>query len=442
MKFKSIFFANLAEIALPLARLMQKKKAEEEIFEDHALCDRFLFSCQDNCILLTPFKIEKKFFHDSFRLLNLKNVMNLSPKKIKESLCKAVLNDSNLFEFISKVIRENPGIELRSYSATSGFIQLTEILKNKGYKFNLPEVPNRNSFWTTAFFDSKSGFRQLTKNFGSIFPKMPEGYICETKKEILGWANYFIKNKNGCVLKTNRGLAGAGLKIIKKSEIHGNIDDYVGYIIDTDDYWNKDLVIVEEYLVPDLSVAGGSPNIELMTDGKTLTPLYVCGMRITDKGVFLGVEMGKEAMPDFMKKTLSISGHIFGNALLHHGYKGYFEIDFIYGKGNKIVPIEANLRRTGGTHVYDLCKRLLGSDFLKKYYIVAANMLKMNKFETQSYLLIKDKLKDYLFPRNNKKEGVIITNTTYLEKGFLGYVVISGNKKRTLKIERNLINML
>ena len=54
MKFNSIFIANLAEIAKPLTKAMSQSKRETEIFEDHAYCDRFLWTEHDRRVLVTP----------------------------------------------------------------------------------------------------------------------------------------------------------------------------------------------------------------------------------------------------------------------------------------------------------------------------------------------------------------------------------------------------
>ncbi|MFZ5845011.1 MAG: hypothetical protein ACOY0S_00910, partial [Patescibacteria group bacterium] len=79
MAFTSIFFANLAEVALPLVRRMRQSRRIEEVEEDHGLCDRFLFSESDNRLLITPFPIDSQFLADARQLLGFKNVVNVSP---------------------------------------------------------------------------------------------------------------------------------------------------------------------------------------------------------------------------------------------------------------------------------------------------------------------------------------------------------------------------
>lgn len=425
---KSIFIANLTEIALPLVRLMKQSRGEEEIFEDHALCDRFIFSAKDNQVLITPFPIASDFYQDSLTLLQLKNVTNLSPEKIEESLCRAILQDNKLAKTITEIVGHHPGIEIVSYAATPEFYELTEYLRNLGLKFSTPEAPSLENRWVADFFDSKAGFRQTVGNILKDFPPMPEGIICDGKEDIVGWTNYFLKKYHGCVLKTNRGLAGAGLKIVKASD---NVEE----IISSEAYWQEGPIIVERFVTPDLSVCGGAPNIELRIKGGKIEKLYTCSMRITAEGVFQGVELGKEAVPQKIVNILQKTGHQFGNLLNGYGYRGNFELDWVCGLDGKIFPIEANLRQTGGTHVYALGKRLLGEKFLDNFYLTARNMGRATKIT--DYGELKKETSDLWF-NQKKKRGVIITITKLLGKHQLGYVVVGPTKKWVLEAENEL----
>lgn len=443
MKFSSIFIANLAEIAKPLTDLMHKKRGDDEIFEDHAICDRFIFANQDNRVLITPFPIENSFFDYAKKLLRFKNVVNLYPKKLSYSLSKSILSDKNLLNKLIAIIGINPGIEIVSYAATPEFIELVNYLRNKALKFDTPEIPQENESWTSYFFDSKAGFRQINPQLGQDFPSMPEGVICSSQNEIKGWAQYFIKKSGGCVLKTNRGLAGAGLQIIKESDLKkSNLIAFIDKLLASEPYWTKEITIVEEFIEPDMNICGGAPNIELTIKNGKLKPLYVCGMRMTKEGVFKGVEIGKGAVPAKLTKDLIKHGVKFGKYLKKFAYQGYFEIDWVIAKKNKIYPIEANLRRTGGTHVFELAQQLLENDFLHKYYIVANNIVDAPNFSNNNFLEVQKKTSDFLYPMNNKKEGIIITVMNYLKKGKFGYVAIGKNSARVHDIENKFLELI
>lgn len=442
-QFKSIFIANLAEIAKPLTKHMSKSQKEEEIFEDHAYCDRFALSSQDDRVLITPFPLDEDLVADINRLLRFKNVLYLHPEKIRDSISFSILEDKKLSVKIEEIIRQNPKIEIESYAATEEFKLLLESLKKKKLKFETPSVPYKNKLWTASFFDSKAGFRQASHSLGKSFPAMPKGIICSRRDELLGWVKYFLTTRKGVVLKSNRGLAGAGLKIIKKEELKPQeIASFVRRLFSKEPFWKKEPVIVEEYIEPNTNVCGGAPNIELKIDRKGLKVLYECGMRISQEGVFMGIELGREAVPKNISIKLSKAGVKFGQLLRQCGYQGYFEIDFVYGKNRLLSPVEANIRRTGGTHAYELAIRLLGKDFMDKYYLLSMNRVEAPRFNKRSYQFVKSKLTDHCFPIKEKKEGVIISIVNYLKKGRLGYVIIGPSKKRVLSIEKSVLKHL
>lgn len=443
MKISSLFIANNAEVARPLARFMDRKRREDEIFEDHALSDRLIFSVSDSTLLITPIALDREFVSDVKKILRIGQLTNLSPKQVKESVCEAIFEDKELLKKITWVIKKNPNIRILSYAGTPEFFELITYLRKKGLSFKTPELPKEGNQWVTDFIDSKSGFRQVVPLLGWDFPQMPKGVTCLLKEDTIGWATYLLENCNGCVLKTNRGLAGAGLQIIKKDNLKGKKPSlYVASIIESEPYWEKEPVVVEEYILPQINVCGGSPNIELKMTDRGIKPLYVCGMRITESGVFRGIELGKNAVPGFITQNLLRSGKKLGQFLWKLGYRGFFEIDFVYGISGKLYPVEANLRRTGGTHVYDLARRILGGDFSDNYYIAAVNLTNSPRFYKKSYSYVKETLKPYLFPKENSKEGVILIASTFLKIGKIGYVIIGKNREQVYELEGEFLTNL
>lgn len=443
MQFKSIFLGNLAEVALPLTRRMRQARREEEISEDHGLCDRFLFSHADYRLLVTPFPINQEYLADTIKLLNFKNVVNVSPAKPGESLCKTVVKDKKILEIIVATIKENPGIALHSYVGSVEFRDLVRLLRSKGLVFTTPELPADENIWTTSFFDSKAGFRQAVTQMKADFPEMPVGDVCGRLEEVLHWAGFLFQKGAGCVIKTNHGLAGAGLVILRKDEVDvKKLPEVIANILQKESYWRKDPIVVEEYIPPDEDVCGGAPNIELRTVDGRVEPLYLCGMRVTSGGSFRGVEIGKDAVPEKVARVISKAGRQFGQFLLKAGYRGFFEIDWVAGADGKLYPLEANLRRTGGTHVFETAKRLLGDDFLLHYYIVANNLAPAPRFMQKDYRQVKQTLFPWLYPISGRKEGVILTIINLLNSGTLGYMVIGPDRQRVRAIEEAFLKQL
>lgn len=431
---KSIFIANLAETALPLVHLMKKSRGEREVFEDHALCDRFLFSEDDNRVLVTPFAVNENFLRDTSNILGFKNTTNLALNKTGESVCLSILKDQKTEKIMEEIIRKNPGLNLVSYSASPEFYELRNWFGKRGLQFASPEAPMEENRWTQDFFDSKAGFRQAAASMIAGFPRMPEGVICTNKQEIISWAGYFLEKFAGFVLKTNRGLAGAGLRIVRREEIKGTTEEkYISDILNSESFWQDYPIVVERFVRPDMSVCGGAPNIELRIKNGKVESLYSCSMRMTKEGVFLGVELGKNAVPKNLSRLMEKSGGEFGKILLEHGYRGYFEVDWVLDSKGECFPIEANLRRTGGTHVFELAHRLFGTKAFKENYFVSINIFPVKK--VANYAEIKKVCQDCLFPMKSK-EGVVLTIISSLSRGNVGYVVVGESRQRVAEIEK------
>ncbi len=440
---KTIFIGNIGEIDIPLTRFMNEERREFQIFENQALCDRFLFSEGDDRVLITPYPLDKKFIDDTCRLLKFKNIQSLSPTKSEESICRSILKEKKLYLRLVELIEKNPQIKIIAYANTPEFIDFVLYLKKKGLRFKTPELPIEGKLWTVDFFGSKSGFRQAITKIKNKNLKQPEGHICSTSQETVGWARYFIEKKGGCVIKTNRGTAGEGVKIIKKDDLANEEDElFIIDFLNSEPCWKTNPIIVEEYVKADLTVAGGNPDVEYKIIDDKIFPLYFCGMRVTPEGAFKGLEFGRDSAADNIVDALFSWGDEWARLLKDMGYRGYFDVDCLYNSPGNIYLLESNARRTGGTHVYETAERLLGRGFLKNYYIIGNNLMPTSRFNKKDYRQLKSVVKSLLYPIEGKREGVILTIINILKQGRLGYMIIGPNKSRALEIENSFLNYL
>ncbi|HNT29441.1 MAG TPA: hypothetical protein PKL83_00635 [bacterium] len=441
MKFDTIFIANLAEIAEPLLKHMTPVQRAIEIYEDHVYCDRFVCSDDDDRILVTPLPIDPVFFADMNKLMGFHNVVNYWPEKIDASICEAILNEKWMRERLVTVIKRNPGIKITSYAATAPFKKLLSYLKKRKLSFSAPEMPEASDLWTASFFDSKAGFRQAMSSLDVEHPDMPRGFVTTSPTEVIGWSEYLLRREGGFVMKTNRGLAGAGIKIVKQGDMKiQDVEGFIRQVMHDEPYWQRDDTVIEEYVTPNTKVGARDLSIEFKVDNRGVTYLYPCGMRIaTGGGVFKGVEFGRGAVDRKLAAVMEKTGKEFGGILYDNGYRGFFDMDWVYGGAHKMFPIEANLRRTGGTHAYELAKQLLGKDFLNDYYVASQMKTEAPRYAGKKYARLKKELGHLFFPINGVKEGVVPVMTNYLAKGQIGYVVIGRNKQRVAHIEAELL---
>lgn len=439
MRFRYIFIANLTEYARPYVELLENKgQKRKEIEEDFGLCDRFLISGGDNRVLITPWPINKGFLRDTCQIFKFKNILNLSPQKPTVSLCEDILRERKLRDTLIKIIKENT-VEIYSYVGSDEFLELINFLKKQGLKFKTPEAPKKPGL--VKFFGSKAGFRETfaKERLGGSELHMPEGYIAKNKKEILFWAKYFFDKDKSFVIKTNYGLAGAGSEIVEARKIKKkDFTPVLEKIIAKHPYWLREKTVVEEFLNADLSICGGSPSVEFAVLESRTCYLYSCGMRIIKGGVFRGIEIGKGAVPLWVEEKMKSYGFKFAKVLHKVGYRGFFDTDFVNTKNKKLYCLEANIRQTGGTHVYEAGLRLLGKDFLKKYYLVSNNLYENKKIKELTYKELKKKLQPLLYPLKGEQKGIILTMVSLLPYKCFGYIVIGKTRKETFSLEEEM----
>ena len=429
-----------------ISSISDRNKRQFEIEENSHLGDRELFANinENSFILITPEPVKLEFLDYFKKISGISDIEVFVPENNSGQICEDILNDNKLFSKIIS-IGKNSGLNLKSYSSSYSFYKLINKLKEKNIKISAPESPAEENAWTVNFFGSKTGIRQLVDKMNKPDIKMAEGVITdrlEDASEIA--ASWYFKHK-GLVIKTHKGPAGAGVLLFKNNSLPKNYYDCKTKILETlrqDEYWTLFPIIVEKYIDVNKSVSGGFPNIEyqIQADG-TVKALYPCGMRINDRGVFLGVEIHESIYDKNLTKEIIKIGNTIGKEYSKHGYIGNFEVDFALAKDGKLFITESNVRKTGGTFVYEAAKKLIGKNFLKDSYILSTNVFKLPDGKKYSFNSLHKKISSLLYS-SNTKEGVVISSSNLLKHGSFGYIIFGNNKNNALDIERKMISLL
>ncbi len=110
-------------------------------------------------------------------------------------------------------------------------------------------------------------------------------------------------------MKSNFGESGWGVKILRKEE-YSSLSVFrkaVTNILKQDVIWHNTRIVIEEFVDPDIEVAGGSPSSEMLVTDQGASFTYHCGQVVNEAGVFFGVEIGKGALsPNFSRELLKI----------------------------------------------------------------------------------------------------------------------------------------
>ena len=442
MAIKTIIIANIAEaFEDTLNRVKSSQQKLRRIQIEHNLCDRTLLWEGDDKIVITPFSISKEIFQRNADALGFKNVFNLYPRKITISLSDAIKEDKILFSKLCKIINENPGIRITPYCVTKKFLLLSESFKKKGLSFTLEERPVRSSDWLVRYLDSKVGSRSEVNKIQDIKIKVPESVICRDKDEVTSVVKWFYENNRSCVIKANYGESGWGLIIIKRS-LFENFIAVINRIkreFKKDSIWEKELILVEEFIEPNKIFSSGSPSSELFLSGDGAKITYLCDQLLGENGEFWGVVLGCVLLNNKISKEIYKVSLAIGKRFWQLGYRGFFDIDFVLSKNNEPYIIETNTRRTGGTHVYDVAKTIFGNDWAKTAFIVSQDNFQYGKKKLREAQII-DKMMNIMYPIKGKKEGIIISIINKWQPTF-GFIIVSSSRKRMLEIRNQLLRI-
>jgi len=235
-------------------------------------------------------------------------------------------------------------------------------------------------------------------------------------------------------VKANQGEAGWGLHFVKHlpQRSRQRALDAARTTLNNDSIWMGGPLVVEEWIGAESGERAQSPSAEVFVsdDGAKLT--YVCDQIIDDLGRFGGVIIGPGFPADKPRQQMERAAAAIGQHFHKLGVRGHFDIDFVLAADGLAVAVETNVRRTGGTHVFDLKSRL-GRHFSRHFFLAEDSY----KFAaTLSAKEIFDRLQDILFSEG-KRDGVIIT---LLPRGIprLGYVIVAGSYARLRSLQRQL----
>jgi len=166
-------------------------------------------------------------------------------------------------------------------------------------------------------------------------------------------------------------------------------------------------------------------------------------MRVSPEGVFQGVEINYQALPEGVTRAMEEAGTFISREYARAGYRGYFDIDFMAAKDGTLYVGESNVRRTGGTHAYYLARHLVGSDFLRSSYVIANNCfpLPVQAGPTPGFEELLELLSPLAF-RAETKEGLILTSEHKLSQKQIAFVIIAPTRGRAFDIEHNMLVLL
>jgi len=444
MKLKEIYISNVLESYYRGYDQLSKEEKQKWYQYDFYEANRALLYGADNKAIITSYPINPEYLTDLKQVTGWSNVINLYPNQPQPSLSQDLQHNGKLKDQFVSLIKANSGVKLIQYRSTPEFHNLVSFLKKQKLDFKTPELIESDNEFVLNYYNTKRGFRHLWA--GVLGEKrqginIPEGFICGDLEEALEAAWWFRAHSRDFVIKYNRGVQGVGVSLNYCQDLAKEKQAFINQLKLklSEGFWKEPALVVEELIPPDHHHLGGSPNVELFIDEQAKVHFsYPCEQILENNKKFIGVKIHPELMNFPQMQSAKEAGLKLGQALAEKGYRGCFDIDMVVDKGGRAFAVEANLRRTGGTHLHELGLALFGLDYYQQYYLYSLDLKLTKEF---SYEQFKTLFKNNLYD-SQKQLGLLLANADMLQQKILVPIIIAKSQDKAEALYQHLREVL
>ncbi len=425
---------NVALIRDPVLR-------EHEVLDSYYIEDRTLLWHGDRKLVVTSLPVDAGHLRYLKRAMGYAQLENLAPREPSESLCEDILREADLRASIVERLRGEGEVELISFVGSREVLAVAEALRRAGLPVVAPECPSEECLEARDYLDTKAGFREFFRAAVAAIPglEIPEGAVASDPAEAARLAVAFLQRGRACLCKPNNSQSGVGFVILRPGELSGGPGEWEEAIrtrLAGDRQMTSDVIVVEELIEMDSSVAGGSPSIEMRIPAdpsRDVEYMYLCGQIVTASGYFFGVEMHRELVEPDLQRAIEAAGVAVAREMRRRGYVGVFDMDMVAGVDGKLYAVEVNTRRTGGTHAHEAAEHLFGPRYWERAAVISNNELGFAG-ESLTWGDLQRLLSGLLWPIRGRREGIVPSIISSLPSNRFGYVALAGDIRRAREL--------
>jgi hypothetical protein len=205
------------------------------------------------------------------------------------------------------------------------------------------DLPAPQTLAAVRLINTKAGFRAIA---GALGLPVADGGFADTPARLAAHLKLFLQARDEAIVKVNRSSNGHGTFVVKAKggkPVQEQVRRALASHPPRRCGW-----AYEEFLPFD-----ATPSIEMVIDADGVHDFYTCDQR-TRNNAWTGMVTPADspALPELADAAARI-----GSWLAAHGYRGYFDVDCGL-VGDSYVVTEANVRRTGGTYLEELARKL------------------------------------------------------------------------------------
>lgn len=209
-------------------------------------------------------------------------------------------------------------------------------------------IPDPATLAAVRHINTKAGFRIVAAGLGL---PVAEGGTADSLPDLVLHLERFLRQHAAAIVKVNRSSNGHGTFVVtadQRDSLMERLRRQLGHLPHRRCGW-----VYEEFL-PFVA----APSVELLVDDDDVCDFYVCDQRTRDNAwTGMVTPAGSDPATAAALPSLVDAARRIGQWLHERGYRGYLDVDCGLTTDGYVVT-EANVRRTGGTYLEELTRRL------------------------------------------------------------------------------------
>ncbi|GBQ02355.1 hypothetical protein SSP531S_38140 [Streptomyces spongiicola] len=282
-------------------------------------------------------------------------------------------------------------------------------------------IPGERTLRAVRDINTKSGFRAIARSLG--LPVAPGGHAA-TLPELRALLGGFLKERPAAIVKIDRSSNGYGTAVVHA----GDSLSRTGWLTGTAEHRpGRGCGWVYEEFLDFVSV----PSAEMIVEEHGPVPFSSCDQRTADNAwTGMTAPAAPRGAAVAHEAALAVGSWLHGE-----GYRGVFDVDCCLLPGGYVVT-EANVRRTGGTCLEELARRLTGRD--SPYWL--ADVRRGGRGRGPGFGTVVRAIESAGLAQGPTR--VVLTADTTEIDGRWRYLVVGGDGAEVLEAERTLDSIL
>ena len=357
------FVGNVAETFWPFLAIHGDELARSTMIDDEvALAERtVLWGGRDKISIAHAEIPTVGYLHEEFGYA----IEVLYPRQMQVSLSDAVAADEDLVARLVQRSQRYGSLSVSPYATTSEFAGLVSHLRGSGCQLTMRDcVGDDHEVRIRDRFETKQEFRRLAAELAERHRcRVPKGLACDSFTEVPRALHGQRWESGRVIVKADDGEGGFGNIVLSADQLDGMEP---ADLLMLNPLLKSGPVVVEEYID-----APEAPSVEFFVpvrDADSVSFCYACNQVLDSQEGCMGVTLSDAHKESPWLAPLINFGLEFGAELQRLGYAGYFDIDALATAAGEVYVLESNLRRTGGTHVFDFCQTVFGTEYSSIIY--------------------------------------------------------------------------